>query len=133
MVARVAPAHYASRLKAAWFVAEEAGGKSSPDRWRLFPKLSRPGFLGYLVEIAMVSKIALLMATPVLKRSDRRELDEACVKGRSREYWGRPRRRWYCFAPIIKVIGDAFIKNVGRKLPKSFAVPLIDRSETPLG
>jgi POT family proton-dependent oligopeptide transporter len=26
-VARVAPAHYASRLKAAWFVAEEAGKK----------------------------------------------------------------------------------------------------------
>jgi POT family proton-dependent oligopeptide transporter len=67
-VARVAPARYASRLMAAWFVAEAAGNKLAGSLAAYSETIQAGLFYAIFVAIAMVSKIALLMATPVLKR-----------------------------------------------------------------
>jgi POT family proton-dependent oligopeptide transporter len=67
-VARVALARYASRLTAAWFVEEAAGNKLAGSLATYSETIQAGVFYAIFVAIAMVSKVALLMATPVLKR-----------------------------------------------------------------
>jgi hypothetical protein len=55
-------------LRPAWFVAEVAGNKLAGSLAAYSETIQAGVFYAIFVAIAMVSKVALLMATPVLKR-----------------------------------------------------------------
>lgn len=98
-VARVAPARYASRLMAAWFVAEMAGNKLAGSLAAYSETYPGRAFLRYLCCNCDGFEDRTADRDAGAEASDRRKLDEACVKGRSREYWGRPRRLCIALLP----------------------------------
>lgn len=67
-VAKVAPVRYASRLMAAWFLAEGLGNKLAGSLAAYSDVIPASHFYAIFVAIALVSMIALLLAAPVLNR-----------------------------------------------------------------
>jgi POT family proton-dependent oligopeptide transporter len=67
-VAKVAPVRYASRLMAAWFLAEGLGNKLAGSLAAYSDVIPAGHFYAIFVAIALVSMIALLVAAPVLNR-----------------------------------------------------------------
>jgi POT family proton-dependent oligopeptide transporter len=67
-VSRVAPARYASRLMAAWFLAEGVGNKLAGSLAAYSETVPAGLFYGMFVAIALISAIALSLSLPWIRR-----------------------------------------------------------------